>query len=219
LPTALANIQVQFDGQTVPLFMVSPTQINFQVPMAARTSGNADLQVTDVTTGQVYGAGSVPMYVVSPAVLLNPSTQTGTVRVAAVINHDDGSVNGPSHPAKDGSWIEIYGTGQGFVPNAPADGSPATSVTPTTFRPTVVLNACSVDDVTCTLEPSLNHIYYSGLAPGLVGVWQIDVLIPKNVAPGSLPGLGSSQVSLAVIVNSIPSYDYTQYRSVIYVQP
>jgi hypothetical protein len=55
-----------------------------------------------------------------------------------------------------------------------------------------------------------------------VGVWQINVLIPKTTAVGKdsgIPGLTGSQASLALIVNYIPSYDYTQYRTVIYVQP
>jgi uncharacterized protein (TIGR03437 family) len=222
LPVALANIQVQMDGQIVPLFMVSPTQINFQVPMAARTSGNADLLVTDVNTGQIYGAGLVPMNTVSPAILLNPSTQTGTLRQAAVINHDDGSLNGPTHLAKEGSWIEIYCTGQGFMANAPADGAAATGLTPTPFRPIVVFNGVSVDDGNRTNEPNLDHIYYSGLAPGLVGVWQINVLIPKNVAVGSqslVPGLTGNQASLAVILGSVASYDPAVYRTIVYVQP
>ena len=43
------------------------------------------------------------------------------VQLAAVINQD-GSVNDPTHPAKRGDIIAIYGTGQGVVGNPPADG-------------------------------------------------------------------------------------------------
>jgi uncharacterized protein (TIGR03437 family) len=30
-----------------------------------------------------------------------------------------------------------------------------------------------------------DHILYSGLAPGLIGVWQINVKIPDRTAPGN----------------------------------
>jgi uncharacterized protein (TIGR03437 family) len=219
LPTTLANIQVQFNGLLAPLLMVSPTQINFQVPMEAPTSGYADLLISNVATGQVYGAGEVAMNAVSPALLLNPSTQTGTIRQVAAINYSDSSVNGSGHPVKDGAWIELFGTGQGVVPNAPADGAEASGITPTSTRPMVVINGCWVDDPTCTNEPNLNHIYYSGLAPGLVGVWQINVLIPQNTCGGCVSNLTGNQADIAVILDSVVSYDPTQYRTIIYAHP
>jgi uncharacterized protein (TIGR03437 family) len=30
-------------------------------------------------------------------------------------------------------------------------------------------------------------VLYSGLAPGLVGVWQINARVPKNAPPGNVP--------------------------------
>jgi uncharacterized protein (TIGR03437 family) len=60
----------------------------------------------------------------------------------------------------------------------------------------------------------VNHIYYSGLAPGLVGVWQIDFKIPTLASPGG-------QVPLAVCASSpcgLPSYLYTQYITTIAIQ-
>jgi uncharacterized protein (TIGR03437 family) len=218
LPTAIANIQVLFDGVAAPLYMVSPSQINFYVPMAARTTGFANVQVVNTSTGQVYGAGLIAMNSVSPALFLNPSTATGTYRQAAIINYSDGSINSAAHPAIRGTWVEIFGTGQGFVPGAPADGDVPTGPVPTTARPVVYLNAVSVDD------PSLrdfdgngapiDHIYYSGLAPGLVGVWQINVKIPVLASPGA-------QVPLTVFassLSSLPSYDFTKYITTIAIQ-
>jgi hypothetical protein len=198
--------------------MVSPSQINFYVPMAARTTGFANVQVVNTSTGQVYGAGLIAMNSVSPALFLNPSTATGTYRQAAIINYSDGSINSAAHPAIRGTWVEIFGTGQGFVPGAPADGDVPTGPVPTTARPVVYLNAVSVDD------PSLrdfdgngapiDHIYYSGLAPGLVGVWQINVKIPVLASPGA-------QVPLTVFassLSSLPSYDFTKYITTIAIQ-
>jgi uncharacterized protein (TIGR03437 family) len=41
-------------------------------------------------------------------------------------------------------------------------------------------------------------VKYSGLAPGLVGVWQINVQIPMATAPGSA-------VPVALLYKNIPS--------------
>ncbi len=218
LPTTLGNVQLLFNGQPAPLLMVSPTQINFQVPWEAPTSGTSDLLISDATTGQVYGAGTVSMNAVSPAILLSPSTQTGTARQAAVINHDDGTVNGPSHPAQVGHWIEIYGTGQGLVPNAPADGAEAVGLTPTVQRPVVYINGNNVDDPAQTKEPNINHIYYSGLAPGLIGVWQIDVFIPQNTSQGTFSPLTGNQTDLQITLNSLPAVNPYVYYVIIYTK-
>jgi uncharacterized protein (TIGR03437 family) len=218
LPATIANIQVLFDGVAAPLFMVSPSQINFYVPMSARTSGFANVQVVNASTGQVYGAGLVAMNSVSPALFLNPSNATGGYRQAAIINYNDGSINSAAHPALRGTWVEIFGTGQGFVPGAPADGDVPTGPVPTTDRPVVYLSGVSVDDPAFKESNGdgtpVNHIYYSGLAPGLVGVWQINVKIPLLAATGS-------QVPITVFassLSSLPSYDFTKYITTIAIQ-
>jgi uncharacterized protein (TIGR03437 family) len=218
LPSSLSNIEVLFQNAPAPLYMVSPTQVNFYVPMGAPTSGLANVVVQNSSTGQVYGAGLTLMNSVSPGLFLNPSTQTGTTRQAAVINYSDGSLNSSAHPALRGTYVEIFGTGQGFVPGAPPDGSAATGPTPSPNRPVVLLDGISLDDPyfaeTNGDGTPVNHIYYSGLAPGLVGVWQIDIKIPLLSDTGS-------QVPLTVFGNSLsslPSYNFTQYITTIAIQ-
>jgi uncharacterized protein (TIGR03437 family) len=218
LPATLANIQVLFQGAATPLFMASPTQVNFFVPMGAPTSGTANVQVVNSSTGQVYAAGVVTMNSVSPGLFLNPLNATGAYRQAAVINYGDGSMNSASHPALRGTYVEIFGTGEGVVPGAPADGAAATGPVPTASRPVVYLNGISVDDPyfqEFNGDGSIvNHIYYSGLAPGLVGVWQIDIKIPTLASPGG-------QIPITVFasnLSSLPSYDKTQYITTIAIQ-
>ena len=218
LPTSISNLEVLFQNVATPLFMVSPTQINFYVPMGAPTSGLANVVVDNTVTGQIYGAGLVAMNNFSPGLFLNPSTATGQYRQAAVINYSDGSINSAAHPALRGTWVEIFGTGQGFVPNAPPDGSAATGVTPTGVRPVVLLNGISVDDPYFAEHNGdgslVDHIYYSGLAPGMVGVWQIDVKIPLLASPGG-------QVPLVVFGSSYSSllnYNFTQYITTMAIQ-
>jgi uncharacterized protein (TIGR03437 family) len=44
-----------------------------------------------------------------------------------------------------------------------------------------------------------SNVQYSGLAPGLVGIWQINILVPMNAPTGSVP--------ITIFQNSIPSND------------
>jgi uncharacterized protein (TIGR03437 family) len=72
--------------------------------------------------------------------------------------------------------VSIYGTGQGRVQGAPPDGFPATGLSPTDEKPRVLINNVPVSE---------DAVSFSGLAPGFVGLWQINVRIPETVAPGN----------------------------------
>jgi uncharacterized protein (TIGR03437 family) len=218
LPASLSNIEVLFQNAPAPLYMVSPTQINFMVPNGAPSSGLANLVVDNTATGQVYGAGLIAMNSVSPGLFLNPATATGSYRQAAIINFGNGTPNTSSNPALRGTWVEIFGTGEGFVPGAPPDGTAATGPVSAPSRPVVYLDGISVDDPSfAETNPDgspVDHIYYSGLAPGLVGVWQIDVKIPLLATPGG-------QIPITVFANSfssLPSYNAGQYITTIAIQ-
>jgi uncharacterized protein (TIGR03437 family) len=202
-PTLLADTQVLFNGQPAPLLLVSPGQINFMIPMSAPTTGTADVQVVRQSTGQILTDGLVAMNTVSPAIfagsLVNCSLAGGKCRQAAVVNDADGTVNSPSNPAAAGSYISIYATGQGFVQGAPPDGDiPRTGLVQTSALPKVFINACYVDDASCTGETGVENVQFSGLSPQFPGVWQINVRIPKNTGPGA-------QVALVVVMNNYTS--------------
>jgi uncharacterized protein (TIGR03437 family) len=209
--TTLGDMQVLFNGTPAPLYYTSPTQVNFLVPQNAPTSGAADVIIQQASTGQVFGAGMVSMNAVAPAIFT--LEYTGTFRQAAVLNQDN-TVNSKTNPAARGSVIQIYATGQGVVSHQPADGVPvndANSTTPQT--PRVLLGTGFVDSVaTLPGDPTDGKwVKYSGLAPGLPGMWQINVQIPMSVAPGQQP--------LAIVYNGIGSADINSpYHTYIYVK-
>ena len=103
---------------------------------------------------------------------------TGTGQLAAINVEDNNSINGVGEglkPVGRGKIISIYGTGQGPVNGAPPDGVPPTGPVATDVKPIVVINN-RLDD---------KDILYSGLAPGLVGVWQLNLRVPETVPPGN----------------------------------
>jgi uncharacterized protein (TIGR03437 family) len=202
MPIMLSDTEVLFNGTPAPLYFVSPAQVNFLVPNGAPGSGTADVEVVQVSTGQVLGATLVQMQPVSPAVFEQYQYQTPKTHFAAVINQD-GTPNSPSNPATRGTFISIYATGEGFVPGAPPDGTPATAALSAPAALTVYLNLA---DVNSYADEAFQHIQYSGIDQ-YPGMWQINVQIPKDVPPSSQTG-GSTP--LAIIADGVVNYDISQ---------
>ncbi len=203
LPTQLANVQVLLNNVAVPLYYVGPDQINFVLPNNVPTNGSGDLLVARSDTGQVLGNFPIPLNVASPAIFVLNSTVPGAGQVAAI--NQDGTVNGKDHPAINGSIVAFFGTGEGMVPGAPPDGVAATGAVSTATKPQVIIGTGLVDDA---------NITYSGLAPGLVGVWQVNVKIPDTVAATSLT---NNITPVVFIVNGIASNGPARLQTIMWV--
>jgi uncharacterized protein (TIGR03437 family) len=186
LPKELNDVQVLVNEQPASLYFVSPLQINFLVPMNAPTGGTAEIQVVRRSTGQILAVSDRPFQPASPALFV----QGGALQGQLSALNEDNTINGPGNRARRGTVVQLFGTGQGFVPNAPEDGTAAAGPVPTPDIPRVIIGGPDF------VAPE--NILYSGLAPGLVGVWQINVRVPQSVAP-------SAAVDTVVILNNIPS--------------
>ncbi|HET8549998.1 MAG TPA: hypothetical protein VFL57_18435 [Bryobacteraceae bacterium] len=170
LPTELADIQVLVNDRPAPLFYVSPGQINFVTPSDVPESGFAEIQVVRRSVGQVLGSTRYVLTSASPA--LFTISGAGTGQVAAI--NEDGTANSPTNRIGRRKVVQLFATGMGVVPGAPPDGVPASGPVPTDGKPRVIIGNDFVPD---------DHVEYSGLAPGLPGVWQINVRIPASVDP------------------------------------
>jgi uncharacterized protein (TIGR03437 family) len=190
LPNVLGDTQVLVNNTPAPLFYVSPGQINMVLPNELSTGGTANLSVVRQSTGQIYGSAELQLASADPAMFT--MNQGGTGQVAA-INFVDGTVNSPANPVARGQVIELYGTGVGPVSGAPPDGQAPSGAVPAATLPQIVLGTST------SFLPSSN-ILYSGLAPGLVGVWQINLMIPTTAPTGG-------SVAIRIFQNSIPSID------------
>jgi len=168
LPTTLNGLQVLLNNAPVPLFYADANQINFQVPMGTPQSGTADLQVIEVSTGRILGDTTLGLSTAVPGLF----TQAGNGIGAAAALNQDNTLNTQTNPAVQGSVIQLFGTGQGYIAGAP-DGNVTGQPTQTSRPPIVVMGPGGA------VPPE--NIKYSGLAPTLVGVWQLNVLIPDSV--------------------------------------
>jgi uncharacterized protein (TIGR03437 family) len=186
VPATLGDVQVTVAGIPAPLLYVSPGQINFQVPGATPVSDGQEILVSRASTGQVLASSLFRIDSVSPGLFTTNATGAGQV---SALNQDN-SVNDSTHPAKAGSIIQLFGTGQGVIGGMPPDGQPAplNALITTPQLPDVFINGFQV--------PS-SDVQFSGLAPGFVGLWQINAKVPANVPPGD--------VSIFIVMNGINS--------------
>jgi uncharacterized protein (TIGR03437 family) len=168
LPTSLNGTSVTINSVLAPLLFTSPTQINAQVPFETLV-GNATLIA--VVAGQKSPAVTFNVTATGPGVLLQPQSNHAVAQ-----NYSDWSVNSSQNAAAPGQYVIVYLTGQGLVDNPVATGA-----APPASPPSVPLA-----NAQAKIGGSAAQIQFLGLAPGLVGVSQMNLLIPV-VGPGEQP--------------------------------
>lgn len=167
LPTSLAGARVQVNGIDAPLLFVSPKQINFQIPFEVPAGAASVVAVL----GEQQSPGE-PTTVAgfAPGLFVNPSTGDPIVQ-----RHPDGALITAQNPATPGDILILYITGIGGLDNPPSTGSPATDspLASATLTPTVTLGGVEVE------------VLFAGLAPGFVGLGQINVKLPAGLPQGN----------------------------------
>jgi adhesin/invasin len=141
--------------------------VNFQVPYETK-AGSASIVVT--VLGLASNPVTVPVTAAAPGLFL-----AGTA--PAVQNYPSYALNSSSSPIAAGGTIIAYLTGTGAVSPAVADGAqaPISTLTYTTITPTA------------TIATTAAQVTFSGLAPGFVGLTQVDITVPSSLTTGSYP--------------------------------
>jgi uncharacterized protein (TIGR03437 family) len=163
LPLSLASVAVSFDGGgiTLPghLHFVSPGQINVQIPWEYEGQASVNMKVTY--------AGYLFSNVVN--VKLAPASPGSF----GILDQNFAIVT-PSNAAKRGQVIQIFANGLGPVSGHPASGDPApAALLPCNSNPTVTVGGVSAP------------VQFCGLAPGFVGLYQLNVTVPANAPTGT----------------------------------
>jgi uncharacterized protein (TIGR03437 family) len=213
LPTSLGNLNLriggslQLSGSTwtysstgsspAPLLFVGPTQLNFQVPPGVAPGDSVAAQLTkpDGTTLLT----TLRVTATAPGIFSVPQNGQGQ---GAVLNQDN-SINGSPQAlvgaklGARGSVIQIFATGAGETTPALAAGEAA----PASGNPLVLTKV----QPTVTIGGKNAKVLFSGMAPGFVGLWQINAEIPQDVTPGPVVplvitagGVQSNTVTIAV---------------------
>lgn len=187
LPNSLAERQLVVNSQILaPLNYVSPVQINFALPWETPL-GTQTLAVLRADTGEPLASGTVSVAAYAPGLFTSDGKGLAGSGQAKAFNQDN-TVNSTTNPAALGSVIHLLGTGQGPVVSSVADGQPAPSAQDNTVAtPTSNGVTClsSQSHVCVALGGSgggavFANIQYSGLAPGMVGVWELSFTVPSS---------------------------------------
>jgi uncharacterized protein (TIGR03437 family) len=181
LPTTLASSSLLVNGLPLPIYYVSPTQVNAQIPY-------------NVATGPATVTMSVGVNVLSHVTLTIQASAPGLFLVdqsRALVQNQDGAINGSDRPAAPGSFVTAYLTGQGALDIPIPSGSAAPQ------NPLIGAAA----PVSVTVGGQNAEVTFAGMAPGLVGVFQVNLRIPALV-PGDYPlaiGVGTGISNTALI--------------------
>jgi len=190
LPTALGESCLTVNGLPIPMILVSPTQINAQLPY--QIEGNVTMILR--TPGGVSDNFNLTVQPTAPSIFRTvvAGFEDGVPTIIRARNQQLVTLSNPIHRE---DTITIYLTGLGNTVPAIEAGVAAGSV------PTPV----------AVVAPSVRiggqelSVQFAGLAPGQVGVFQINALVPRTVPLGmGLPllvtqGGQSTQVSVRVI--------------------
>jgi uncharacterized protein (TIGR03437 family) len=167
LASSLGGVSVLVNGVAAPVLYESTGQINFQVPWETKT-GSATVVVS--TNGYASSSVNITVQAAAPGLFVQ-----GTH--AAVLNSDF-SLNSSGNPAKVGGTILAYLTGAGAVSNQPADGAAAGT-------------GSELSSVTSTLTATIGgltaEVSSTSLAPGFVGLWQANIVVPSGLTQGDFP--------------------------------
>lgn len=184
LPYLLAGTEVYLLGGSnqnvvrAPLYYASPTQVNILLPY------EADLGFTSI-----YLRRGLDEVTSTPVAVQRTAPVLPTFEDHVLALNLDGSLNSSEHPVSPGSVVSVYMIGGGLmsppvVNNMPASSSPLSR---------------TVFPVEATIGGKPAQVMFSGLAPGYVGLMQLNLKVPEDLPDGDQ--------MLKVSVDHVPSTD------------
>jgi len=169
LPTALGESCLTVNGIPVPLLFASSEQINAQIPY--QVDGNVTLILR--TPGGVSDNFNLTILPTAPSIFRSgvsgPETQ-----LPAVVRARNNEITTVSNPIHFDDVISIYLTGLGNTTPPVEAGFPGGS---DPVAAPVVAPSVRIGGVELGIE-------FAGLAPGQVGVYQINARVPRSVPTG-----------------------------------
>lgn len=179
-PTSLDGTSVSVAGYPAYVSYISPTQVNVQIPSTVQSGTQALTVTTAAGTSSSYELqiNSIDPGLFAPSIFLIDGNQY----VGALLS--DGStyvlpsdaVSGvTSRPAQPGETITLYGVGFG-------------SVNPQINAGVIVQGQNTLSQqIQIFLNKVPATVTYAGLAPGEVGLYQFNVVVPSGVQGDAVP--------------------------------
>ncbi len=169
LPRSLGGVSVTIGGVPAPLLVAAAgaqDQINLQIPFELEGVAQADVVVNN--NGVLSTAETISLGPAVPALFTFSQTGAGA---GAILHANFSAVNSGS-PAAAGEVVLLYATGLGAVSPPVSTGAAATALAKVTGNVQVTFGGVPAE------------VQFAGLAPGFVGLYQINVKVPAGVASG-----------------------------------
>lgn len=188
LPLSLGGVAAKLAGQDLPLYYADAGQINAQIPFELSPGVTVPLVV-------IAGGKASP-----PELITIARSQPGIFTVgsggnAGVVTDAGGNLINPSNPAHPGDVVIVYSTGLGPINPPVATGRAAPADPP----------ARLIDPLDAYVGGLPAQVEFAGLAPGFVGLCQVNIRIPANSLLGDAVdlrleqnGISSNKVALAI---------------------
>ncbi|MBI3941337.1 MAG: hypothetical protein HY315_10935 [Acidobacteria bacterium] len=176
--TRLNGVQVLVDRIPAPIFSVSPTRVEFQIPYSvvasSRNRRKVPLAYLKEGSAEQQPPLEIPVLAAAPGIYVHHYGEHREVTflegASAVARNSDGMLNHPSHPARPGETVAIQVTGLGLVSPTLENGEHGDGETPneTIFSPRVTIGGRAAQIVSSTL------------APREVGIYELRVIVPLD---------------------------------------
>jgi len=171
LPEILAGVEVFAGGRAAPLYFGSRGQMNVQMPV--ELNPETTTQVFARSGGQYTVPEEVQLATANPGVFFNQAA-VGPNRTVA--QNEDLTLNSPGNPAAPGSAVTLYASGIGPTNPEVPSGEAAPDSEP-------LARATSTVEATIGGEPA--DVLFLGLAPGFVGLGQVNLRVPASAPIGA----------------------------------
>jgi uncharacterized protein (TIGR03437 family) len=158
LPLTMAGIAATVNGVAAPLYYVSPTQLNIQVPYQTALGSPATLAINN--NGQI-STRTLEFAATSPGIFTNTANTIVPYTTAA-----------------RGQTITLYFAGAGAVAPALATGSAPASTTPVSLLPAPAKTTVTVGGMQASTP-------FIGIPWTLAGVVQVNFQVPSGVPTGA----------------------------------
>jgi uncharacterized protein (TIGR03437 family) len=188
-PLSLDKVKVTIGGELAYISYISPGQVNALIPSNVPEGVQTLTVTTPNGTSDPY---NITIKATAPGLLAPSSFKIGAVQYVGAFFSDGtavapvGSIPGiTSRPAKAGETVVIYGVGFGEVTPYSPYGEVAQAAASMVSQPEVIIGGTSAS------------VYYAGVTPQSVGLYQINVTVPA-VASGNAVPIAVSQGTLGI---------------------
>ena len=184
LPTSLMGTSVTFDGVAAPINFASFNALQVQVPYVVAGRNTTAIQVT--AQGLTSAVASAGLVAAAPGLYTVGGAGGGQLQA----QNSDFSRNSAANAAARGSYVIVYANGLGAT-NPPVATGQRTPATP---------GSVATLPITASIGGQPAQVLYAGLAPGYVGLYQLNIAVPQNASTGD-------RVPLTITINGVPSQD------------